>query len=48
MTAARMALLGMVPNVYKEWVASQGRITALYRQNRNGDEVVAKDLAEIG
>ncbi len=48
MTAARMALMGMVPNVYKEWVASQGRISALYRQHRNGDEVVAKDLAEIG
>ncbi len=36
MTAARMALQGMVPNVFQEWVTSCGRINALNRQNRNG------------
>jgi hypothetical protein len=29
MTAARMALQGMVPNVFKEWVTSSNRLNAL-------------------
>lgn len=44
MTAARMALQTMVSNVYKDWVASQGRIDALNRINRNGEEVVRQDI----
>jgi len=31
MTAARMALQGMVPNVFQEWVSSSGRVSALNR-----------------
>lgn len=38
--ASRMALKGMVPNVYQEWVTSQNRVTALNKQNRNGEEIV--------
>ena len=40
MSAARMALIALVPNVYAEWHQSSGRINALNRQNRNGELVV--------
>lgn len=39
MTAGRMALQGMVPNVYQEWVLSTGRKNALTRLGKNSDEV---------
>ena len=41
--ASRMALKGMVPNVYQEWVTSQNRVTALNKQNRNGEEIVQQE-----
>jgi hypothetical protein len=43
MTAARMALQGMVPNVFQEWVSSSGRISALNRQHRNGLEILEQE-----
>ncbi len=39
MTAGRMALQGMVPNVYQEWVLSIGRKNALMRVGKNADDV---------
>jgi len=39
MTAGRMALQGMVPNVYQEWVLSIGRKNALMRVGKNVDDV---------
>lgn len=47
MIAAKMALIGMAPNVYNEWAQSPGRIEALNRQNRNGEEVVMKEKSQF-
>ena len=48
MTAARMALQGMVPNVFQEWVMSHGRLNALNKQNRNGVEILEQEQADLG
>lgn len=47
MSSARMALISLVPQVYAEWQQSSGRINALYKQNRNGHDVVAQEQAEL-
>jgi hypothetical protein len=47
MSAARMALVALVPKVYAEWQNSSGRIVALNKQNRNGVEVVEQEKASL-
>lgn len=47
MTAARMALQGIVPNVFKEWVQSSGRKNALIRLGKNVNEVLEKETQQL-
>lgn len=42
-TASRMALQGMVPNVFQEWASSNGRKAALTRLGKNADEVFVRE-----
>lgn len=42
MTAAKMALQGMVPNVYQEWELSTRRWTALAKQGLDADSILQK------
>ena len=46
-TAARMALQGMVPNVYQEWVQSCGRKKALNNLGLDVDGILKRDEVHV-
>lgn len=45
--AAKMALQAMVPDIYREWVFSEGRKVALNKINLNGEEVLMKEQKQM-
>jgi len=47
MTAGRMALQGMVPNVYQEWVQSFSRKKALNNLGLDVDRILKRDEAHV-
>jgi hypothetical protein len=47
MTAGRMALQGMVPNVYQEWVQSFSRKKALNNLGLDVDRIMKRDEAHV-